>query len=155
MYHNNQSAEDMQFRNQFGSWGHRCGKGPWGRKFGGQMPWMKHFNQMFGNRIPVNIEETDDAFQLHLYASGLIKQNIQLSVKNDVLTISYKAPEQSGSSDQFSHREYEAGSFERQFQLNSKVLTAAISAAYNDGILKVTLPKDPSTNQPAQRVTVS
>ncbi len=158
MYSNNQTTAGTQQNQQQGfpgGWGRSCGGRGWGRKFGGQVPWMKHFGNMLSNRIPVNIEEGDDAYYLHLYAAGLVKESIQLSVKNDVLSVSYKAPEQSTDSSKFSHREYEAGSFERLFQLNDKVLTDSISAAYSDGILKVTLPKNPETNKPAQTVTVS
>jgi len=156
MYSNNQSATDTQDHTNFKNWGGRCGTGNrWGRKFGGNMPpWMKHFKESFGNRIPVNIEEGQDAYYLHLYAAGLTKESIQLSVKNDVLSISYKAPEQQEGASKFSHQEYAVTSFERLFQLNEKVLTDQINAAYSEGILKVTLPKNPETNKPTQTVTV-
>jgi HSP20 family protein len=163
MYSNNQSATDNQQQSPFGGpRGFRgCGGPGFGGKFGhrfggGKGQWMKHFGGMFGqNRPSVNIEETDEAFTLHLYAAGLSKEAIKLSVKDDVLTIAYSAPETDEQTDKFSHREYTSGSFERLFQLNDKVLTGQISAAYNDGILKVTLPKDPETNKPAQQVNVN
>ncbi|WP_221391118.1 Hsp20 family protein [Dyadobacter sp. NIV53] len=44
---------------------------------------------------------------------------------------------------------------ERLFQLNGKVLTDNISAGYVDGVMTVTLPKNPETNKPAQEVNVS
>jgi len=165
MYSNNQSATDNQQHQQSFFGGPRgfrggCGGpgfgGKFGHRFGGSKgQWMKHFGSMFGhNRPAVNIEETDEAFTLHLYAAGLHKEAIKLSVKEDVLTIAYSAPESAENSNQFAHREYTSGSFERLFQLNEKVLTDRISAAYNDGILKVTLPKNPETNKPAQQVNV-
>lgn len=164
MYSNNQSATGNPQQQQHGFGGPRgfrgCGGpgfgGRFGQKFGGgKGAWMKHFSGMMGNRVPVNIEENNDAYILHLYAAGLSKEAMQLSIKDDVLSISYTAPEGNSDAANFSHREYNAESFERSFQLNGKVLTEAISAAYSDGILKVTLPKNPETTKPAQQVSVN
>lgn len=158
MYSNSQATDNSNFKQGFGGYGRgMCGGGRWGRGFGGgKAHWMKHFGGMFGNRVPVNIEETDEAFHLSLYAAGLSKEAFTISVKNDVLTIAYKAPEGAGDdSAQYAHREHQKTSFERMFQLNEKVLTDRISATYTDGVLKVTLPKDPENNKPAQQVSVS
>ena len=57
--------------------------------------------------------------------------------------------------EKYTYQEYSQGSFERQFRLNNKVITETISASYADGILKVTLPKNPATNKPAQNITVA
>jgi len=117
--------------------------------------------QRFGGgfrRVPVNIEETDSSFELSLFAPALIKEHISISVKDDVLTVAYNAPEQQeekNATGNYKRREYSNGSFERTFMLNGKVLTDNISAAYNDGILKISLPKNPETNKPAQTVSVS
>ena len=154
--YSNQNAQ----QGGWGPWGNpefkNACREKWGRhmrhKFGGMPPWARHFRQ--GN-VPVNIEEKDDRFELSLYAAGLDKQQIKIAVKEDVLTISYTAPQATGSETGFSRREHEQGSFERGFALNGKVLSADISAAYTDGILKVTLPKNPETNTPAQEVNVA
>jgi len=137
---------------------HGCG--PFGKrfghKFGGKSPWGKMFNASFANRKAANIEENDSSFIISLYAAGLNKNNFKISVTNDVLTIAYSAPKTDETSqNRYSHQEYEPGSFERSFQLNGKVLTDTISAAYTDGVMMVTLPKNPETNKPAQEVPVS
>jgi HSP20 family protein len=129
------------------------GSGGWGG------PWRRHMEQRFGGgfrRVPVNIEETDDSFELSLFAPALIKEHIKISVKDDVLTVAYSAPEQQEeTSGNYKRREYSNGSFERTFMLNGKVLTGNISAAYTDGILKLSLPKNPDTNKPAQDISIS
>ena len=106
---------------------------------------------------PINIEDTEAAFTISLYAAGLNKANVTLAVKNDVLTIAYPGSEQAGSestSSGYTYQEFSPRDFERQFQLNGKVLVDQISATYTDGILTVTLPKNPETNKPAQSITV-
>ena len=73
----------------------------------------------------------------------------------DVLTIKYTAPSaDENKANQYAHLEYEPSSFERSFQLNGKVITDNITATYVDGVLKVTLQKNPETNKPAQQVKV-
>ncbi|MFD2574213.1 Hsp20/alpha crystallin family protein [Spirosoma soli] len=145
---------------------HRSGCGPMGRsKFGGHWGrgkwggfWGRHAGGM--HQPPVNIEETDTAFVISLYAAGLIKENVTLTIKDNVLKISYPGTSQDTDAEQapkgnFTYQEYNQGGFERSFQLNNKVLTESITAQYADGVLKVTLPKNPETNQPAQTITVA
>jgi HSP20 family protein len=131
------------------------GRGGWGGH------WHRHMEQRFGGgfrRVPVNIEETDSSFELSLFAPALVKENISIHVKDDVLTVAYNAPEQPGEANaqhNYRRREYSNGSFERTFLLNGKVLADNIKANYADGILKVSLPKNPETNKPAQDISVS
>lgn len=154
--YNNQS---QGFKEGFG--GRGCG--PRGRHFGGHgFPggWGGfRGGHGFGGfrRVPVNIEETGSSFIVNLYAAGLNKEDIKVTVKDDVLIISYtgnEAGEPTTGDRNYTRREFHNSSFERQFALNSKVSTEAVSAAYTDGILTVTLPKDPETNKPAQDINV-
>jgi len=156
---NKQETTDRQ--QQFEGHHHTCGH--FGRKFrsmfGNAMEnkgqWRNTFSRGFGNRKAANIEETDTVFILSLYAAGLRKSDFTILVTGDVLTIKYTAPETSQSNqNQYTHLEYEPSSFERSFQLNGKVIAENISASYVDGVLKVTLPKNPETNKPAQQVNV-
>ena len=134
--------------------------GRWGHKFGGFRsgpPFGRHAGG--GNQPPVNIEETDEQYIISLFAAALIKENVTLSVKNDVLTISYQgtAPsstDENKAPDNYTYQEHQNRSFERSFRLNDKVLTEGISASYADGVLKVVLPKNPETNKPAQIIPV-
>lgn len=146
---------------------HKGGCGPMGRgKFGG--PWGRgRFGHFWGRHAggfnqqpPVNIEETDDSFIISLFAAGLSKERVTLTIKDDVLRISYPGAEpeasaESAPNEKYTYQEYTQGAFERSFRLNNKVITESISASYTDGILKVVLPKNPATNIPAQTVTVA
>jgi HSP20 family protein len=120
---------------------------PWARFRG---PWQS---------VPVNIETTDTSFVLTLFAAGLVKENISLAVQNDVLTIAYKGAaaeaDPTAPEARFTRREFHNESFERAFQLNGKVIVEEIKARYADGILTVTLPKNPATNQPPQAIAVA
>ena len=159
-----QQASDSQT-----SHGHYAGCGGRGRHWGrhsaqgghrGGPPWARFFGGAW-QPVPVNIESTDTSFVLTLFAAGLVKENISLTVQQDVLTIAYQGAEAPPAATdatpdpRYTRREFRNASFERAFQLNGKVLSEGISASYADGILTVTLPKNPATNQPAQTIGVS
>ncbi|MBE9461585.1 Hsp20/alpha crystallin family protein [Dyadobacter subterraneus] len=155
---NQQTTTDSQNQQGFGPGHHRCG-GPFRKfanKFGGKSPWDNVFNGSFGNRKAVNIEEKESSFIISLYAAGLVKSNFKISFTGDVLNIAYAAPKEDGASQStYTYQEYQPGSFERSFQLNGKVLTDNISASYTDGVLVITLPKNPETNKPGQEINVN
>lgn len=100
-----------------------------------------------------NIEETDEAFVISLYAAGIRKEAVHIHVKDDVLEVSYKPGETTAP--EMASREHSDNPWKRGFRLNGKVLTENISAAYKDGVLRITLPKNPDTNTKPVTVTVS
>ena len=131
------------------------GAGKFNGYFGGPFGHRNHkmFNQAF-RKVPANIEETESNFVVELFAPALIKANLKVVTKDDVLTISYQSKDEPEAGKKYSRREYSNGTFERAFNLNGKVLVENISASYADGILKVTLPKNPETNIPEKDILV-
>lgn len=94
------------------------------------------------NRPEVNIRETDDAFHMELLAPGLTKQDIQVQIDQQVLTISYEKKESAEESKpQYIRREFSNRSFKRSFTLTEKINAEGIMATYENGILHITLPK--------------
>ena len=97
----------------------------------------------------VNIRETDKAFELELAAPGLEKKNFKLELNEDKLTISSvheNTTEEKNDSEAFSRREFNYQSFSRSFVLPEKLVDKeAISAAYENGILKVNVSKKEKT----------
>lgn len=161
--YNNQTTTDTNSPKGFSDKHQNCGglfsqmfRGRHGHPFYGKSPIGKAFGKHFGNRKAANIEENESSFKISLYAAGLIKSNFKISVTDDVLSIAYTVPQtETPNEKQFTHQEYEPASFERSFQLNGKVLTDSLSATYIDGVLVVTLPKNPETNKPAQEVEIN
>lgn len=135
---------------------HRHAHGRRGRR--SHAHWKRHMRRHF-NRPPHHISEKEDHFELLLFVPGIDKDAVNISVKNDELFITYKAPKDAFEEDEivtdFQEPEYPHRSFVRSFYLNNKVLIEDISADYTDGVLKVTLPKNPETNRPVHTVTVN
>jgi len=96
----------------------------------------------------VNIIENLSNFVIELAAPGLHKENFSIEVEEDTLKIAYKEVKESqeqeqknDNSVQYKRREFNFGSFEKSFKLPENVKVEDILANYEDGVLKVTLPK--------------
>ena len=90
---------------------------------------------------PVNIEEFDDRYELLVYAAGYTKSDFKVALRDDTLIIGAKKPREEEGTTHWRRREFRPQGFERQFELNDRVDKEAISAKYEDGILKVTVGK--------------
>src|SRR5579862_3602483 len=90
----------------------------------------------------VNIKETKEGYVIDVAAPGFVKENFNIKVEGDMLTISAEVKdEQTQSEEKFTRQEFTYNSFKRSFNLPETVVADKIGAAYENGILKVTLPK--------------
>ena len=97
-----------------------------------------------------DVIDTGDTFKLESELPGFKKEDIKIDIENDCLTIS---AERSGDTKEekrnYIKRERFYGSFSRSFDV-SGINVDGIEAAYNDGVLTVTLPKK-AAEVPASR----
>ena len=101
------------------------------------------FNLTFEKTVPANVYETDDNYELELWAPGLDQNDIHVKVdEHNVLTVSAVAPELDifDSSD-YRRREFLPYGFNRSFQLPAEVIFEDINAEYLNGIIHLLLPK--------------
>lgn len=90
----------------------------------------------------VNVKETNDDFQIEVAAPGMKRDNFQVQLDNNVLTISAQHEEMHEENRSYARREFNYQSFQRRFSLpESKVEGDRISARYVDGILQINIPK--------------
>lgn len=105
--------------------------------FGG----MQNFT---GNVPAVNILENDTNFMVELAAPGLKKEDFVVEVDQQVLTISAEVKNEvneTSENGKYSRREFSYQSFKRSFNLPETVNEEQIAASYENGVLKVMLPK--------------
>ena len=109
-----------------------------------------------GTSIPaVNIQETDDNFLVAVAVPGKTKDDFNIELDNDVLTISSevkKENEVSENNGKFTRKEFSYSSFKRAFSLPDTVDGEKISAAYNNGVLEINLPKKEEAKVQAKRM---
>ncbi len=110
--------------------------------------WDDFFNDRFFNEIDsmnyertlpaVNIRENEEGFELELALPGLKREDIQIKLEEDVLRISSEKKEEAGD---YTRREFNYQSFERQFKLGELIDQEGIEASHEAGVLSIRLPK--------------
>jgi len=90
----------------------------------------------------VNIKETGQSFEIQMAAPGLKKENFNINLDDNKLSIAYQSEENSETANEkFIRKEFKTGTFKRTFSLNKLIDSEHIAASYVDGILQITLPK--------------
>jgi HSP20 family protein len=105
---------------------------------------------------PVNIYETKDAYHLELSAPGRSKEDFSLNIENGLLTISFEKKEEAKTEDfKTVRKEFSFKGFKRSFNLDERIDTAAIQAKYENGVLKLYLPKKEQSKESSKTIIVS
>ncbi len=103
----------------------------------------------------VDIHESEDAFIITAELSGIKKNDVKITVDNNVITIRGEKKNEQETKSVNTHRvERSYGSFERSFTLPKSVKADAIDARFDDGVLTVTLPKTEEAKQKLIEVKV-
>ncbi len=92
----------------------------------------------------VNILETGLDFRLELLLPGFRKEDVQLNYHENMLTVKVELPEKTETNDEvinYFRREFDVYNFERRFRIPRTVNAENISAQFDNGILKLVLPK--------------
>lgn len=91
----------------------------------------------------VNIIENLPNFVVEIAAPGLSKEDFKIEVEEETLKISSEKAnrEEEIENSQYRKREFNYKSFERSFKLPENIEIDKIQARYENGVLKVTLPK--------------
>ena len=95
----------------------------------------------------VNITDKENHFLMELAAPGLEKSDFNIEVENDNLVISVekKSEKEETEKGKFTRREFNYSAFKRSFYLDEKINREGISASYENGVLRITLPKKDET----------
>jgi len=103
----------------------------------------------------VDVVDKKDHFQLIAELPGLDKKDIDISVKDDVLTISgEKKVEESKEKDNYYCCERRFGKFERSFRIAENVDAGKISAEYKNGVLTVSVPKTEEKEALSKKIAI-
>jgi HSP20 family protein len=90
----------------------------------------------------VDVSEDKDNVIIKAEMPGVSKDDVRISVQDNVLTLKGEKKQEKEEKDKNYHRtERSYGSFCRSFQLPTTVKTDKIKASYKGGVLSVTLPK--------------
>lgn len=96
-------------------------------------------------RMEMDVEETDDAITIRCDMPGMKKEDIDITLKGNVLTIKGERSVEEETRDEKGRvvrRERRFGSFSRSFTIPGKVKTENIKTSYEDGVLTIFIPKE-------------
>lgn len=103
----------------------------------------------------VNIHETKDGYHLEINAPGRNKEDFKVSVDNGLLTVQYEVKEETENKDYKTiRREFTYKSFKRSFTLDEKVNADGIQAKYDNGILKLFVPKKEEVKLEPKQISI-
>jgi len=104
--------------------------------------WFGGLENMNSNIPPVNIKDNEKDFELELAVPGRKKEDFNIEIDKNVLTISTEVnSEKETSEENYTRREFGFSFFKRAFTLPETIDEEKIKADYVDGILSFTLPK--------------
>lgn len=99
---------------------------------------------------PMDLTEAESEYVLRADLPGLTQEDIDIQVKDDVLTISgERKSEHHDNGEGFYRVERSFGRFNRSLDLPAGVDAASVSAAFDNGVLEVRIPK-PEERQPTK-----
>jgi len=106
--------------------------------------------------VPANIDETNAGYQLELVAPGFNKEDFNLKLEDNLLTIEadYKSAGQENKASKNLRKEYRFKSIKRSFHIDEKIELSGITANYRNGVLYVTLPKKAEDKSVTTEITV-
>lgn len=132
-------------------WEPRSTLAPWRNVWNLQGRMNRMFDEFFAGdedatvirwRPAVDISETENEFTLSAELPGMTKGDIELTIKDNVLTLKGEKKLQNEKKDgdvYLSERCY--GSFQRSFNLSNRVDANKVKAEFTNGILNIHLPK--------------
>ena len=108
-----------------------------------------HNKPMVGLTMPsANIKESEKSFMIELAAPGMQKSDFNVHIEENVLTISSeKKNEEKVQNEKFTRQEFSYSSFSRSFTLPEFIDNEQVKATYENGILKIELPKKMETEK--------
>lgn len=99
----------------------------------------------------INVADNENNYKVEVVASGLKKEDFNISVEKGVLTVSGKTEEDKN----YIRKEYSASAFSRSFTLPGNTDDESIIANYNDGILKLTINKTEAETTTKKEIAIS
>ncbi len=102
-----------------------------------------------------NIKQTEKEMILDVMLPGLNKEDVKVSVKDSVLTVScHKESDYSIDNESYLRREFAMSSFSRSFKIPNEVDQNQISSKLENGILTITLPKKNQINNSEKQIDI-
>ncbi|MEM9886541.1 MAG: Hsp20/alpha crystallin family protein [Bacteroidota bacterium] len=105
------------------------------------------------HNVPVNIIEEDSYFEAWVYCLTFGKEEVKISIAEDMIYISGRRQPKVDAPN-FLLQEYPIKSFERYFELSHRADKEQVTAKFENGILKIHVPKTAAAQRGMQEVKI-
>ncbi|MGI6595830.1 MAG: Hsp20/alpha crystallin family protein [Elusimicrobia bacterium] len=103
----------------------------------------------------IDVSEDEKNVFVKAELPGIKKEDISLTLEEDILTLSGKSNQtQEEKKANYYRKEIREGAFSRSIKIPSPVEKEKVSATYKDGLLEITLPKTPEEERKTVRIAV-
>lgn len=103
----------------------------------------------------LDVAETEDEIRITIELPGVKREDVDISLANNLLTIKGEKKSESEEKGETLHRvERSYGAFQRVLSAPPGIDPAKVTAAMKDGVLHVTLPKAPEAKAAARRIAI-
>jgi HSP20 family protein len=112
-----------------------------------------------GKQLPLmNVKETESTFDIELAIPGFSKDEIEVSLENDILRVSAEKKKETIEEDVegYTRKEFSYNSFERKIKVPNTVnQDKEVKATYNNGLLNLQLVKEKLViEQPKKKIKI-
>ena len=126
--------------------------------FDNDIDWARRNFSPTNTTLPsVNVKENVDGYEVEVAAPGFDKNEFNIELDNDVLTISSEkhVENETKEDERYTKREFSYQSFSRSFTLPELVEGDKITAKYENGILRINIPKkEEAKPKPVKQIAV-
>jgi HSP20 family protein len=144
-FFNFRSQMDRLFDDFFNDFGTGRFLAPAGRSFFGSSSWPS-----------IEVNETDSEYRVTAEIPGIEEKDVNLSLKDNVLTLSGEKRSESQQDDKTRRvSEHFYGRFERVIPFDTEIDADKVAAKFKSGLLTVILPKNPKAQDKGRRIQIS
>ena len=115
---------------------------------------VARYNAPAANVMRTDVKETETGYELDVDLPGYKKENVQVELKDGCLTVAAKTEQNKDEKDEngkYIRRERYSGTCSRSFYVGEDVEKDEIKARFEDGILKVSVPKKEAKEEVPQK----
>lgn len=120
-------------------------------------PFWNFRTESLGKWIPaVNVKDNPDGYLVDMSVPGFEKDSFKVELDGDILTVHGEVKKETTEEEQnYTRREFTSNSFKRSFTLPDHADTENIACTYENGILKLSIPKKSEEPQKPSKKSIS
>lgn len=108
------------------------------------------YDWLYTTAMRVNMIDTEKDVKVQVTLPGVKKEAIQISLKDEFIHVAVEKAPESGEKPSYLWKEFNEDGYERDILIGRRMKKEEISAAYDNGILTITVPKEQPQTVPVQ-----